>query len=119
MTFTSSPENDKISLTDATCIVRDGLDLLDIVIATNDSGIDQGSLQVMTDSGNFNVTVNLDDNHNKQLADENGGVWYDHPTYGAEDWRIEVENHDTRAGYWEWVASKIEQEEAEIEESEL
>lgn len=34
--------------------------------------------------------------------------WADHPIYGAEDWRFEVANGDTRQSYAEWVASKLE-----------
>lgn len=45
-----------------------------------------------------------------QLADANGGTWGEHHTYIPADWRTEVENGDTRLGYWEWVASKIEAE---------
>jgi hypothetical protein len=36
-------------------------------------------------------------------------VWDDHPDYPSEDWQHEVENGDTRRGYWDWVASKLEQ----------
>lgn len=38
--------------------------------------------------------------------------WADHPIYSAEDWRYEVANGDTRQGYWEWVASKEEENES-------
>lgn len=37
--------------------------------------------------------------------------WADHPIYSGEDWREEVANGDTRRGYAEWVASKIEESE--------
>jgi hypothetical protein len=36
-------------------------------------------------------------------------VWDDHPDYPSEDWQHEVENGYTRRGYWDWVASKLEQ----------
>lgn len=31
------------------------------------------------------------------------GRWQDHPDYSDRDWR----NDETRLGYWEWVASKV------------
>lgn len=37
------------------------------------------------------------------------GYWGAHPTWPVEDWQAEVENGDTRHGYWEWVANQIEQ----------
>jgi hypothetical protein len=41
------------------------------------------------------------------LSDEHG-VWGAHPTWPVQDWKTEVENDDTRLGYWDWVASQIE-----------
>ena len=43
------------------------------------------------------------------LADEFGGVWGEHPGYPVDDWKDEVQNGDTRLGYWPWVSHKIEQ----------
>ena len=34
----------------------------------------------------------------------------EHPTYPKSDWGYEVENGDTRRGYWEWVAASIERD---------
>ena len=31
------------------------------------------------------------------------GYWGEHPEFPLEDWKYEVRNDDTRAGYWEWV----------------
>ncbi|WP_262267265.1 MULTISPECIES: hypothetical protein [Microvirga] len=45
-------------------------------------------------------------------------VWDDHPDYPSEDWKYEVENGDTRRGYWDWVASKIEEAEEQGDEPE-
>ena len=42
-----------------------------------------------------------------KLADQFGGHWCDHPTFGAEDWRNEVAENNTRASYWDWVVSMI------------
>lgn len=36
------------------------------------------------------------------------GIWGEHRDYPAADWRYEVQNDDTRLGYWEWVAAKLE-----------
>ncbi|MBD2745995.1 hypothetical protein IC232_04700 [Microvirga sp. BT688] len=40
-------------------------------------------------------------------------VWDDHPDYPSEDWQYEVGNGDTRRGYWDWVAAKLEEAENE------
>ena len=42
---------------------------------------------------------------------ENGGYWSEHPDYPVDDWRYQVANNDTRAGYWEWVAQESYYEE--------
>lgn len=34
--------------------------------------------------------------------------WGEDPTWSLEDWRYEVNNNDTRQGYWEWVATQKE-----------
>ena len=47
----------------------------------------------------------------RALAEQYGGVWEDHPDYPVIAWQHEVENGDTRAGYWEWVAGQIEMNE--------
>lgn len=36
------------------------------------------------------------------------GVWGEHPDCPVADWRNQVANDETRAGYWEWVASELE-----------
>jgi hypothetical protein len=45
-------------------------------------------------------------------------VWDDHPDFPSEDWQHEVENGDTRRGYWDWVAAKLEEAENEGNEAE-
>src|SRR3546814_1120620 len=68
-------------------------------------------------TGSFNLRVDLPTEQSPaKLRENHGGVWGEYPEYPANDWRLEVENHDTRIGYWEWVAAKIEQ--AELERSE-
>ena len=42
-----------------------------------------------------------------RLAQQYGGHWGEHPNYPVDDWRYEVDNRDTRLGYWEWVGKKI------------
>ena len=32
----------------------------------------------------------------------------EHPTYAKQHWRDEVENQDTKLGYWEWVLHQVE-----------
>lgn len=36
------------------------------------------------------------------------GYWSENPDYPVEDWKYEVQNNDTRQGYWDWVESQIE-----------
>lgn len=36
------------------------------------------------------------------------GFWGSHPEYPVEDWKYEVNNGDTRRGYWQWVEAMIE-----------
>ena len=38
------------------------------------------------------------------------GYWGTYQSYPAADWVYEVRNGDTRRGYWEWVAAKLEEE---------
>lgn len=39
--------------------------------------------------------------------------WSDHPDHPASDWQYEVANGDTRLGYHEWIAAKIEERDEE------
>lgn len=43
----------------------------------------------------------------EDIADANGGYWGEHPHYPINDWKYEVNNDDTRRGYWEWVEACI------------
>lgn len=38
------------------------------------------------------------------------GVDGEHPEFPASDWKYEVDNGDTRRGYWDWVAAGLEQQ---------
>jgi hypothetical protein len=42
------------------------------------------------------------------LAAHFGGTWGEHPEHEVGAWAEEVANEDTRLGYWEWVASRID-----------
>lgn len=33
---------------------------------------------------------------------------FEHPDWPRSEWRHEVQNNDTRLGYWEWVVHQIE-----------
>ncbi|SDK43623.1 hypothetical protein [Bradyrhizobium ottawaense] len=44
----------------------------------------------------------------QRLAEDNAGTWGEHHTFTPADWRMDVDNHDTRAGYWDWVQAMIE-----------
>jgi len=39
------------------------------------------------------------------------GQWGEHPKYPAGDWRYEVQNNDTRLGYWAWVVAQMDKRE--------
>lgn len=43
------------------------------------------------------------------------GSWGEHPRYTMTDWQVEVGLGHTRTGYWDWVATRLEAEEAEDE----
>ena len=49
------------------------------------------------------------------LSDEydEPGKWGQHPMYTMALWQAEVLNSETRRGYWDWVACKLEEESAE------
>ena len=38
------------------------------------------------------------------LKEAHGGMWGEHPEFPVDDWLYEVDNGDTRLGYWVWVA---------------
>jgi hypothetical protein len=38
------------------------------------------------------------------------GHWGYHPDFPVKDWRHEVADNDTRLGYWEWIAARMEEE---------
>ena len=42
------------------------------------------------------------------LAAHFGGTWGEHPQHEVGAWAEEVANEDTRLGYWEWVANRID-----------
>lgn len=44
-----------------------------------------------------------------ELAEAHGGVWGEHPDHSVDDWKYQIANGDARSGYWDWVASEIEQ----------
>lgn len=43
----------------------------------------------------------------ERLSEKHGGYWGEHPQYPVGDWQLEVANDDTRQGYWEWLESKL------------
>ena len=36
--------------------------------------------------------------------------WGEHPDYPSAQWRDEVAGEETRQGYWDWVAARLEEE---------
>lgn len=36
------------------------------------------------------------------------GYWGDHPEHSVTEWQREVEEGNTRYGYWEWVATLVD-----------
>ncbi len=45
------------------------------------------------------------------MANEPEEYWSEDMDYPLVDWKYEVQNDDTRLGYWEWVAGKREEAE--------
>lgn len=43
------------------------------------------------------------------------GNWGDHSRHPHSDWQHEVAENNTRLGYWEWVASLLDQEVADFQ----
>jgi hypothetical protein len=43
------------------------------------------------------------------LKRNHGGTWGEHREYPVAQWQNEVASHDTRLGYWDWVAVRLEQ----------
>ena len=37
-----------------------------------------------------------------------GGNWGEHPQHEVGDWAQAIASEDTRLGYWEWVANRID-----------
>lgn len=98
------------TVSDAAYIVRDGIDLLDCVDGVDDTNANSGSLLVTTEQGSFEVQIDLvTDASLTHRSEYHGGIWGEHPDHPSADWRIEVENQDTRLGYWDWVGAKAEQ----------
>lgn len=52
----------------------------------------------------------------EELSEE-FGYWAEHPKYSISAWKYEVENNDTRNGYWDWVANCIENDEPEFDDA--
>ena len=53
----------------------------------------------------------------KSLEDrliEEHGVWGELPDHPVEDWKNDVDNDDTREGYWAWVTRRLKDEEAAV-----
>lgn len=46
----------------------------------------------------------------KQLREKytTGEGWGRHPHFVVSDWQYEVDNNDTRLGYWDWVCNQLE-----------
>lgn len=40
------------------------------------------------------------------MIDTPDDYWGEDPGHPLTDWKYEVENNDTRLGYWEWVAAR-------------
>ena len=42
------------------------------------------------------------------LAEHFGGTWGEHPQHEVGDWAMAIASEDTRLGYWEWVANRVD-----------
>ena len=50
-----------------------------------------------------------------KLCQRNGGIWGECEEHSKSCWGSECYNNETVLGYWDWVASRIEQEEDDAE----
>ena len=80
------------------------LDALDIVVP--DEAQDHPDMQADLAIAEIERLQALEEPRNLEAV--YGGTWGQHPTHTPDDWRLDVENNDTRSGYWEWVLSQIE-----------
>ena len=49
------------------------------------------------------------------MAERFGGFWGEHPQHEVGAWAEEIASEDTRLGYWEWVASRIDSGELDLD----
>lgn len=47
------------------------------------------------------------------MSDTPNDYWANDPEHPVGDWKYEVENNDTRLGYWEWVQARKDEGEDE------
>jgi len=52
------------------------------------------------------------------LAAHFGGTWGEHPQHEVGAWAEEVASEDTRLGYWEWVANRIDSGDFDLDDDE-
>lgn len=55
--------------------------------------------------------VLTEDELNDKYSDDK---WGNHPLYPSADWRAEVDNEETRQGYWAWVLHNMDIDLAEL-----
>src|SRR3546814_16229635 len=83
-------EGTPITLEDAAYVARDGIILLECVNGIDDARAGRGELTVHTDTGSFNLRVDLPTEQSPaKLRENHGGVWGEYPAYPANDWRLE------------------------------
>lgn len=83
-----------------------------LVFAVDASYFEQGVNPVVSPYGHGTGvdTSGMDDGSataHDVLMETHGGCWGEHPDHPIEDWKYQVENGDTRLGYWAWVESKM------------
>lgn len=107
-----SSADEPFALAEAAEVVRSGVELLDCVLAVDDTEITTGKLVISTvDNPPVTVQVTMGAGPTS-LAEEHGGVWAEHRDYPVADWQNEVATGATRNGYWEWVAAQIDSQAA-------
>jgi hypothetical protein len=109
MSDADTAEAEAFTLEDAVYIARDGIELLECVDHIDTSKADEGALLVTSERGTFTVEVRLEQpSAIFNIAEQHGGTWGSHPDFPLADWQHEVSNNETRLGYWDWVAGKLE-----------
>ena len=90
---------------DLTVCSKSAVEALAAVVRSKTTGAAMPALAVISET-------NLQPSELSEKYDE-PGKWGQHPMHTMALWQMEVSRSETRRGYWDWVACKLEEESAE------